>query len=336
MRGPNNNTSSEVVEEVLAAEGRIRSHIRETPLEYSAYLSRSSGGRVYLKLENLQLTGSFKLRGAMNKLLSLTEEQKSKGIVTASSGNHGAAVAYALKRLDMTGTIFLPENTAQAKVESLRLAGADIQFYGDDCVKAEIHAREIGQKNGLEFISPYNDLKIIGGQGTVGLELERKLDGINIVLVPVGGGGLISGVAGYLKDRSPKTEIFGCQPQNSAVMFESIKAGRIVDITSLPTLSDGSAGGIEPGTVTFALCRELVDDFILVSEAQIREAILCLLEQHHMLVEGAAALSVAAFLQRKNHFKAKTAVLILSGAKIGLDTLRKIVCRGSESDDKNL
>lgn len=326
MSGSYKNLPTEVLEEVLAAERRIRPHVWETPLVHSAYLSRSSGGRVHLKLENLQLTGSFKLRGALNKLISLTEEQRSKGIVTASSGNHAAAVAFALEKLGIEGTIFLPENTAQAKVESLRLVGANIQLYGDDCVKAEIHARKIGQKAGLEFISPYNDLKIIGGQGTVGLELERQIGGIEAVLVPVGGGGLVSGIAGYLKNRSPKTEIIGCQPQNSAVMFESVKAGRIVDIPSLPTLSDGSAGGIEPGAMTFALCRELVDDFILVSEAEIRQAILCLLEQQHLLVEGAAALTVAAFLQKKSRFKNKTVVLILSGAKIGLDTLRKIVC----------
>lgn len=318
----------EIKQEALLAEQNIRAHIRETPLEFSPYLSSIGQGQVYLKLENFQITGSFKIRGALNKLLSLPEEKKKGGITTASSGNHGAAVSFALAKLGMQGTIFLPTTTSQTKVEILKDHRATVEFFGDDCVKAEIHARQQAEKTGSEFISPYNDMKIIGGQATVGIELRKQISRMDAVFVPVGGGGLISGIAAYLKTDRKHPKIIGCQPENSCVMHESVKAGQILEMESKPTLSDGTAGGIEAGAITFELCRDLVDNFILVSEKEIKQAILLCLKKHHMLVEGAAALSVASFLKVAKKFQGKTVILVLSGAKISLDQLEHVLCEG--------
>jgi threonine dehydratase len=311
--------------ETLAAEKRIRAHIRETPAEYSAYLSQRGRCRVYLKCENFQLTGSFKLRGALNKILSLSEEEKKRGLMTTSSGNHGAAFSWAMKKFDLEGTIVLPEITAQTKIDALLLQGADIIKHGDDCIDAERFGRKTAEKRGLTYIPPYNDPQIIGGQGTIGLELTRQLSRIDSVLVPVGGGGLIAGIAGTMKSENEKTEIIGCQPENSAVMYHSLKAGKILDLESEPTISDGSAGGIEENTITFPICQELVDDFILLSEGEIISALKDIIEKHHMLVEGSAALPVAAFIKHADRFEGKNVVLILSGSKISLETLKKIL-----------
>jgi threonine dehydratase len=317
--------ASKVRKDVLAAEERIRSYIRETPVEYSPYLSRLGNCEVYLKLENIQLTGSFKLRGAANKVLSLTKDEKCKGVITASTGNHGLAFAWIAAKFNVKGTIFLPKTSSPAKIEALRLYGADIQYHGDDCVKAEIHARKIAEEEGLTFISAYNDPQIIGGQGTIGIELARQIPGLECVLSPVGGGGLIAGIAGYLKTENSDIEIIGCQPEKSAVMYASIKAGRILDMESEPTISDGSAGGIEPGAITFPICQELVDDFILVTEEEIASALRLIIEKHYLLIEGAAALSVAAFIRQINRFQGKNVVLVLSGSKISLETLKKVL-----------
>ena len=316
----------ELKKEALEAEERIRKDIRETPVEYSPFLSQMGNCRVFLKLENVQITGSFKFRGAMNKLLSLSKEEREKGVITASSGNHGVAFAYGIKKLGIKGTIYLPEYASQAKTDALRTYDADLKFYGNDCIKAEIIAKKTAEKSNREFISPYNDIKIIGGQATIGIELERQIKNIDTVLVPVGGGGLISGIAGYLKSVDRNIEIVGCQPENSAVMYESIKAGKIIEMESKPTLSDGTAGGIEEGAVTFDICQKLVDDYILITEDEIKEAIILILEKHHLLVEGAAVLSVASYLKIRERFENKNIVLIISGSKISLDTLKEILC----------
>lgn len=174
-------------------------------------------------------------------------------------------------------------------------------------------------------MSPYNDLQVIAGQGTIGSELERQLKSVDAVFVPVGGGGLISGIAGFMKSGSEPIEIIGCQPYNSAVMYESIKAGSILDLESKPTISDGTAGGIEAETITLPMCRDLVDTWILLSEKEIIEALKLILTKHYLLIEGAAALSVAAFLKDKDKFKGKTVVLVLSGCKISIETLKEIL-----------
>ncbi len=317
--------NTDLKKEVERAEKAIRKHIRETPAEHSPFFSQEGNCQVYLKLENLQLTGSFKLRGTLNKLLSLSKKEKKTILITASSGNHGAAFAYGVKKLGLRGIIYLPGHASQAKVDVLKYYDVVLKFFGTDCVKTEEHAIKEAVKNSFKYIPPYNDLKIIGGHGTIGIELNRQIESIDAVLVPVGGGGLISGIAGYLKSMDEKIEIIGCQPKNSAVMFESIKAGRILEMESQPTLSDGSAGGIEQGAITFDICKKYVDDFILVSEEEIKEAMKLILEKHFMLIEGAGALSVASFLKAKERFKGKNVVLIISGSKLTLDTLREVI-----------
>lgn len=318
----------DVKKEALEAEKRIRKHIRETPVEFSPYLSQLGSCQVYLKLENIQISGSFKLRGAMNKILSLNKNELKRGIVTASTGNHGAAVAYTLKKFGWKGTIFLPETTSQVKIEAFRLYDVDIKFYGNDCLDSELFARDTAKKNNRVYISAYNDPKIIGGQGTIGIELARQINKIDTVLVPVGGGSCISGIAGYLKSVDNNIEIIGCQPENSAVMYESIKAGKIIDMESKPTISDGTAGGIEMDTITFDICKKYVDDYILITEDEIKKAIRLVLEKHYMLIEGSAALQVASFIKAKERFRSKNVVLIISGSKIGLDTLKEVLCNG--------
>ncbi|KPK77515.1 MAG: hypothetical protein AMJ79_02910 [Phycisphaerae bacterium SM23_30] len=311
----------------LQAEARIRPHIRQTPLEYSPYLSRLGNCRVYLKLENMQISGSFKFRGASNIFLSLTDQEKQRGVATASSGNHGAAVAYLLNKFNCTGTIYLPDYASPAKVEELRLyQGVELQFHGSDCIDTENYARRQAQKNNQTYIPPYNHPLIVAGQATTGIELQKQLPNPDAILVPVGGGGLIGGIAAFLKSEDQNIEIIGCQPENSAVMYESIKAGRILDLPSKPTISDGSAGGIEPDSITFDICKKYVDNFILVSEQQIIDALKLVLEKHYMLVEGSGALAVASFVKEKNRFENKNVVLVVTGKKIALDTLKKILC----------
>ena len=316
---------TEVHREVLVAEDRIRPHIRKTYLEYSPFLSDRINGQVLLKLECLQHTGSFKYRGALNKYLSLSPEERQGKVITASSGNHGTAFAALLKRFGGKGVVYLPENASSAKVNNLRHYGVELEFFGTDCIMSETLARKTAKKQQRVFISPYNDLQIIGGQGTIAVELFKQCNNIDAVLVPVGGGGLISGISGYLKAVNPNISVIGCQPENSAVMYESIKAGKIIDITSKPTLADGTAGGIEPGSVTFDICRETVDDYILVTEHEIGRAVRHMIEYHQLLIEGAAALPVACLLSETHRFHGKTIVLIISGKKMTLDTLKEIL-----------
>jgi len=313
-----------ITKEALEAVERINPFVIKTPLEYSPLLSEVGSCNAFLKLENMQRTGSFKLRGAANKIVSLNKEMIDKGIVTASSGNHGEAVAFMCRELGLSGTIYLPEYASKSKVDRLRPYGMNLVFRGDDCVQTEGVARQYARKNNLIYIPPYNDWKIIGGQATIAIELADQLDRIDTVFVPVGGGGLIAGIAGYLKSAERGIEIIGCQPENSAVMFESIKAGKLVEIESLPTLSDGTAGGIENGSVTLDLCRMLVDSFILVSEEEIKDAIKLILNNHQILIEGAAALAVASFMKSEHRLEGKNTILIISGGKISADQLKEV------------
>jgi threonine dehydratase len=311
--------------EVTQAAQRIGPYIRETPLIRSLLLGNGESGGVFLKLENLQHTGSFKVRGALNKLLALTPEQRARGIVTASSGNHGAAVAYGLRLLDARGLIIVPEHASPVKVELIRRLGAEVRHYGDDALLSEEHARDYALQQDLVYISPYNDPQVVAGQGTIGVELARQLDRIDAVFVAVGGGGLIAGIAGCLKAVRPDIKVVGCLPECSPVMAESIRAGRIVELESKPTLSDATAGGIEAGAITFDLCRTLVDEYVLVSEEEIAAAIRTLIEAEHMLVEGAAGVAVAAYHKRRTEFHDKNIVIVLCGANISLQTLKAIL-----------
>ena len=321
----NKSLSENVYKEVLAAEKRIRPHIRKTDLEYSPCLSNSVGGRDFLKLECMQYTGSFKYRGALNKFLSLSHKDRQVPVITASSGNHGTAFAAILQQFGGKGVVYLPENASPAKVNKLRQYGVDLEFFGTDCIVSETLAKKTAEENRQVFISPYNDPQIIGGQGTIAVELGHQMDTMDTVMVPVGGGGLISGMAGYLKTIDKSIQTIACQPKNSAVMCASIKAGKILDMASKPTIADGTAGGIEPNSATFDICKEAVDDYILASENEIRSAIRLIVEQHQMLIEGAAALPVACLLKEKDRFKGKHTVLIISGKKITTTLLKEIL-----------
>ncbi len=311
--------------EVREAADRIRDYVRQTPIEESPTLGRLGGSRVVLKLENYQLTGSFKARGAMNRLLAMTPEERRRGFVAASSGNHGAAVAYARGIVDCHGFIVVPEDAAPSKIEAIRAYGAEVVVNGADCVIAERYARRQAAERQMVYLSPYNDPRVIGGQGTIAVELSRQLERIDTVYVSVGGGGLISGMASWLKGIHPEVEFVACSPANSAVMIESLGAGEILELESRPTLSDGTAGGVEEGAITFELCRRYVDRCILVSESEIERAMKLVIEHHHMLIEGAAAVAVAAFLKDTARSADNHAVIVLCGANVGLGTLRRIL-----------
>jgi threonine dehydratase len=307
------------------AERRLRPYVRETPLARSSALSAGEPGEVWLKLENYQHTGSFKLRGALNKLLTLDLGQLSHGVVAASSGNHGAAVAYACRLLGVPATIFVPEHASPVKLAAIERLGAEVRRYGDDSLLAEQYGREYAQQHRLTYISPYNDWDVVAGQGSIGVEILRQAERLDAVFVAVGGGGLISGVAGALKAHWPDVTVVGCLPQKSPVMAESVRAGRLLDLPSLPTLSDGTAGGIEAGAITFDLCRTLVDEYVLVGEDEIAAAIRLCIEGEHMLIEGAAGVAVAAFQKVCERFRDQCVAIVLCGANIGVETLRSIL-----------
>jgi threonine dehydratase len=323
----------DMAKETHKAEKRIRPHIRETPLEPSPYLGRIGKCRVHLKLENFQHSGSFKARGALSKYLSLDDSERQKGIITASSGNHASAVAYVLHRFAGKGTIYLPHSAPKAKVDLLQVYGAELEFYGEYSVETELYAQKVAQKQGRVYISPYNDLKVIGGQGTIGIELLQRTKKADSVLVPIGGGGLIAGIGSYLKSVKSGIEIIGCETENSPAMSESIKAGRIIEVPYKPTLADGTAGGLEQGSITFELCRDIVDDYIIVSEEEMARSIRLILEKHSILLEGSAAMPVAAFLKQKDRFEGKNVVLILTSSKIDLDTIKAILCSSYRHND---
>ncbi len=315
----------DILQEVLHAEERIRPYIRETMLERSAYLSHLGSANVHCKLENLQHTGSFKARGAMNKLLSLTPEERTRGVVTASTGNHGTAVARSASVLNASAIIFVTENASLSKVQAIERLGAEVRRYGEDCVVTEVHAREYAVRNRLAYVPPYNDPQVIGGQGTIGVELVRQLGEIDAVFVSLGGGGLISGIATYLKSVHPNVQIVGCSPENSPVMVRSVEAGRILELPSLPTLSDGTAGGLEARSITFELCRQLVSEYVTVTEDEIKASLRLFMEMHHMLIEGAAAVAIASYLKMRHRLVGNNVVIVICGANISLETLKGVL-----------
>lgn len=307
------------------AELRIRPYIRETYLERSGALSHTFNADVYCKLENLQHTGSFKARGAMNKVLSLSDEERAAGIVAASTGNHGAAAARSAAVIGVPCHVFVPPGVDPSKLANIRRYGATIEEHGADPADAERFARRYAADRGSTYVSPYNDADVVAGQGTVGIELARQLERIDTVFVAMGGGGLGVGIAGVLKGLGRRTRIVACSPENSAVMAASVRAGRILDIPSQPTLSDGTAGGVEEDAITFDLCRELIDDYVTIPEDDIATALRQFMETHHLLIEGAAAVAVAGLGRMPDAIAGRTAVVIICGGNIGLDTLRRIL-----------
>lgn len=307
------------------ASNRIDQYIRETPLDYSPYFSELTGAKVYLKLENLQHTGSFKLRGAFNKLLTMSDEERAAGGVAASSGNHGAAIAYAMNKLGVEGIVFVPEQTSPTKVDAIRRAGGEVRFFGTDGLDTEVHARAYAAEHGMNYLSPYNDPAVIAGQGSCGVEIARQIADIDAIFIAVGGGGLISGVGSFLKSVHPSMQVIACQPANSAVMTESVKAGEILEMPSEPTLSDGTAGGIEAGAITFEICRDVADDYVTVGEDEIAEAMRGFIDSHHQLPEGAAGVALAGLMQAADSYRGKRVVVIICGGNISRDTLKAVI-----------
>ncbi|MEX0991026.1 MAG: threonine/serine dehydratase [Actinomycetota bacterium] len=321
-------TPQAVAAAVDAADARIRPYVRETPLERSPFLSREAGCEVYLKMENLQVTNTFKARGAFNALLSLSDEDRARGVVTASTGNHGNAMAHAMTLLGIDGEIFVASSTSRAKLDQLEARGARLRVLDAETLAVETAARSDAEASGRVYISPYNDSDVVAGQGTIAAELLRQLDSFDDVLVPVGGGGLIAGLAGFLKARDPGVRVTGCLPENSPVISESVAVGELREIPWTPSLSDATVGWAEVGSITFPMCRDWVDGWILVSEAEIAAAIRTVIGYQSVLVEGAGALSVASLLRERDRFAGRTVVLVLSGARIPLTVLAEVLMDG--------
>ena len=315
---------SKVAEAAARAADRIADIICETPVIHSTQFSEATGADVYFKLENRQHTGSFKLRGASNCLLSLSPEQRSRGVVAASSGNHGAGVAYAMRALDVPGVILVPEQTSRMKVDAIRGYDGAVRFFGTDGLDTELHAREYAAREGLYYVSPYNDPAVIAGQATCGVEIARQCPDLDAIFIAVGGGGLLSGVGSVLKECTPNIRIFACQPAASAVMAKSVEAGKILDLPSEPTLSDGTAGGVEADAITFELCRELADEFVLVDEDSIAAAMRHFTDAHDDAIEGAAGVAIAALEQRRDVIKGMKVLVLVCGGNVSPETLESV------------
>jgi threonine dehydratase len=311
--------------DIREAQKAIAPYITCTPLVHSVYLSRLCSGHVFLKLENQQITNSFKARGAFYKLLHLTRREKRLGIITASAGNHGQAVAYAAKKLGLPARIVVPTTTPHVKVDGIRRWGADLVLSGDCYDEAEAKAKELAKKDGCAYISPYNDELIIAGHGTVGLEIAEALSNLDAIIVPVGGGGLISGVSIAAKGVKPAVEIIGVQSEASPVMYESLKAGRIVEAPKAKTIAEGLSGGIEEGALTFEIAKQCIDRMLLVKEATIRHAVSLLCLHEKMVVEGSGAAAIAPILEDRALFKGKTVACVMTGGNIDEELLKDIL-----------
>ncbi|EKN3734429.1 TPA: threonine/serine dehydratase [Yersinia enterocolitica] len=309
------NTLFDAIKEAHQA---LRPQVRVTPLEYSPFLSQHSGCEIYLKCEHLQHTGSFKFRGASNKLRLLTDEQRQRGVITASTGNHGQAMALAGKLAGVKATIYAPEQAAAIKLEAIRALGGEVELIPGDALNAELAADSAAQQQGKIYISPYNDRQIIAGQGTCGMEMVEQQPDLDAVFVAVGGGGLISGIATVLKKLSDKTQIIGCWPANATSMYTSLENGKIQEVAEQETLSDGTAGGVEPGAITFALCQQLIDQKVLVSEQEIKDAMRLIAHTDRWMIEGAAGVALAAALKQAPLWQGKKVAVVLCGKNIVL------------------
>ncbi|MGA2361873.1 MAG: pyridoxal-phosphate dependent enzyme [Candidatus Aminicenantales bacterium] len=317
-------TGFDFVAGIRAAHERIRRDVVRTPVELSETLSDMTGARVLIKWESDQTTGSFKLRGALNKLRSLTPGERERGVVSASTGNHGLAISHAAKLEGIGLRLFLPATVSDIKRKKIEALGVHPEFFGSSCEQTEAHAREQADRTGRVFVSPYNDRDIVCGAGTVGLEIAEDAPGIDDVLVPVGGGGLIAGIAAYLRRTRPAARAVGVEPETSAFMAASVEAGRLVEIEEEETIADAVAGGIEPGAVTFPLYRDLVDRTLVVPEALIASSMALLFERHHKMIEGAGALPVAGLLARPGDFRGRSVLVVVSGRNVAPEKFRAI------------
>ena len=319
--------------DVEEARERIKDQIYLSPFPRSETISRLTGNRVFFKLENLQLTGSFKERGALNRLLTLTPQESKSGVIAASAGNHGMAVAYHSRRLNITSTIVMPTSAPLIKVTRVRQYGAESVLYGSDYDGAYAEAIRISQEKGLTFISAFDDPWIVAGQGTIGLELYEQNPDLDAVLVPVGGGGLIAGMALSLKTLLPKVHILGVQAEALPAMKVALEKGAPAQLPAATTIADGiavRAVGVNP----FELVKTYVDEIVTVSEGEIANAVLILLEVEKTVAEGAAAVPLAALLNKKVSLAGKNVGLIVSGGNIDMNLISRIIETGLIQDGR--
>jgi threonine dehydratase len=313
---------------VSAAYDRIRPYVRETPVDLSPALAEGGAATVFLKLEHLQHTGSFKFRGASHKIALLTPDQAAAGVVAASNGNHGLGVAAAARARGIAAEVFVSSQVSPAKGQRIAALGATLRHAGSDPLAAELAARRAAESSGRVFISPYNDLDVVAGQGTIAVELHRQVPELDAVFVAVGGGGLIGGIGSYLKAVSPRTEIVGCWPENSPVLHDCLRAGRVIDVPEQPTLSESTAGGLEPDSVTLPICQKAIDSSVFVSEEEIRDAMRLVLEAEHWVVEGAAAVAVAAFRKDIERWAGKRVAIVLCGRNVSPEVFARVLVSG--------
>lgn len=320
--------------EIRAAHERIRDGIYLSPCAYSENLSQSLGCRLSLKLENLQMTGAFKERGALNKILTLTEKQRNAGIVAASAGNHAQGVARAAKHLGIEATIVMPETTPLAKILGTENFGATVVLSGSSYDEAFAKASELQEAHGYTFIHAFDDPEVIAGQGTIGLELLEQAPNMDVLVVPIGGGGLIAGIATAVKSVRPEVRIIGVEADIVADMKECLKVGRLTPLPPAKSLADGIAVALV-GSLTFPLVQRYVDEIVTVTEEEIANSILVLLEREKTVAEGAGAVGVAALWNgRIQDVSGKNVVAVLSGGNIDMTMLSRIIERGLEIDGR--
>lgn len=320
--------------DIQAAQGRIREHVYRSPLHYSEQLSRLCGCEVHCKLDHLQRTGSFKERGAVNRLLLLPEGDRKRGVICASAGNHALAVAYHAARLGIPVAVVMPKWAPLVKVKNCRAYGAEVVFAGETFVDAYEHATRVSQETGKVFIPGFDDAAIVAGAGTAGLEILEDLPEVDAIVVPVGGGGLIAGIGIVAKALRPAAKIIGIEPVNCPAMFEALKAGRVFKVESSPTLADG-LGVARVGEIPFEICSTVIDHVELVDEATIALSVLRLVELEKMVVEGAGAASLAGAMRaRELGLAGKKVALLLCGGNIDVTVLNKVIERGLAADGR--
>ncbi|AGB42362.1 threonine dehydratase, medium form [Halobacteroides halobius DSM 5150] len=301
--------------------------IHKTDLTYSKTFSKLSNNQIYLKTENLQKTGSFKIRGAYNKITNLTKEEQEKGVIASSAGNHAQGVALGARKEGIQATIVMPENAPIAKVTATENYGAEVILHGNVFDDAYDKAMELKVERGMTFLHPFNDPDVIAGQGTIGLEIISELKDVDIILAPVGGGGLISGIAIAAKTLKPSLQVIGVESDHAASMKYSLEQGEIKSLEKANTIADGIAVK-KPGNLTYQVCQEYVDRFVTVSDEEISNAILMLLERAKLTVEGAGATTLAAVLNNKLGVKDKKIATVLSGGNIDMNMISRIIERG--------
>lgn len=315
--------------DIYIAGQRITAIARRTPLVDSPNLSTVVGSKVFLKLENIQVTGAFKIRGAANKILSLSEDERARGVITVSSGNHGRAVSYVAQKVGVNATICVPKTVPNNKCQAITALGAELVIKGENADEAMEYADELQVERGMTMVHPFDDLEIIAGQGTIGLEIVEKFPKIDTIIVPLSGGGLMSGIAFAIKSIIPTIHVVGVSMERGPAMVESIKAGRIVDIIETPTLADALAGGLnKDNKYTFPMVQQYVDETVLVSEKEIAEAVWFCLKHHNIIVEGGGAVGVAALLSKRVQKLGGNIAVVLSGGNLPLQALRKIIADG--------